>query len=54
MPANRYYLILVLLLMMCNACIEPFEPVINEAQEVMVIDGMISDRPGSHRVNVFV
>ncbi|GAG55301.1 unnamed protein product, partial [marine sediment metagenome] len=52
MPANRYYIILLLLLMMCNACIEPYEPVINEAQEVIVIDGMISDRPGNHRVSV--
>ena len=52
MPANRYYIILLLLLMMCKACIEPYEPIINETQEVIVIDGMISDRPGNHRVSV--
>ncbi len=52
MPANRYNIILVLLLMICNACIDPFEPVINETQEVIVIDGMISDRPGFHQVTV--
>jgi len=52
MPANRYYIILLLLLMMCKACIEPYEPIINETQEVLVIDGMITDRPGRHQVTV--
>jgi len=51
MPANRIYIIFLLLLVL-NACIEPYEPVINETQEVMVIDGMISDRPGLHQVRV--
>jgi hypothetical protein len=53
MPANRAY-ILFLLLLMFKACIEPYEPEINETQEVMVIDGMISDRPGIHQVRVSV
>jgi len=52
MPANRYYIILVLLLLMCKACIDPYEPVINEVQEVLVIDGVITDRPGMHKVTV--
>ncbi len=51
MPANRYHIILLLLLV-CNSCIEPYEPIINERQEVMVIDGMITDKPGIHRVTV--
>jgi len=52
MPANRYYIILILLLLVSKACIEPFEPVINEAQEVMVIDGVITDQSGMHQVTV--
>jgi len=52
MPANRYFIILILLVLVCKACIEPFDPVINETQEVMVIDGMISNEPGIHQVRV--
>ncbi len=54
MPANRYYIILLLLLLVCKACIEPFEPVINETQEVLVIDGMIGEKPGMYQVSVSV
>lgn len=53
MPVNRSH-ILFLLLLVCQACIEPFDPVINETQEVMVIEGMISDRPGIHQVRVSI
>lgn len=53
MPANRFY-ILILLLLVFKACVDPFEPVINETQEVMVIDGMISDRPGLHQVRISI
>jgi hypothetical protein len=52
MPANKYYIILILLLLVCKACIEPYEPIINEVQEVLVIDGVITDRPGIHKVTV--
>lgn len=30
----------------CSSCIEPYEPVLEESQEVMVISGMITDQPG--------
>jgi hypothetical protein len=52
MPANRYYIILILLLLVCKACIEPYDPVINETQEVIVIDGVITDQAGMHQVAV--
>jgi len=42
----------MLLLLLVQACIDPYEPDINETQEVMVIDGMISDRPGLYKVRV--
>jgi hypothetical protein len=53
MPVNKYNII-ALLLMACSSCIEPFEPVILEIQEVLVIDGMISDRPGDYQVSISV
>lgn len=53
MPVNRSYII-VLLVLLCHSCIEPYDPVINETQEVMVIEGMISDKPGLHTVTVSV
>jgi hypothetical protein len=51
MPVNKYHIIAMLLLV-CSSCIEPFEPDIQESQEVMVIDGMISDRPAYYEVSV--
>ncbi len=51
MPVNRNTLILLIVLVL-NSCVEPYDPIINETQEVMVIDGMISDRPGRHTVTV--
>lgn len=53
MPANKSPIIFLILLL-AQACIEPYEPVINETQQVMVIDGMISDRPGLHQVRVSI
>jgi len=41
-----------MLLLACSSCIDPFEPDIHESQEVMVIDGIISDRPGYYEVSV--
>ena len=51
MPAIKYHII-ALLLLACSSCIEPYDPVIQETQEVLVIDGMISDRPGYYEVNI--
>jgi len=52
MQVNRYPIIIMMLLVVSHSCIEPFDPVINESQEVMVIDGMITDRPGIHSVRI--
>lgn len=49
---NRSLFITIPLLVLCNSCIEPYEPVINEIQEVMVINGMITDQPGIHQATV--
>ncbi|MEN8227508.1 MAG: DUF4249 domain-containing protein [Bacteroidota bacterium] len=51
MPVNRFH-IWILLLLLCGSCVEPFQPVIEETQEVMVIYGVITDQPGIHRVTV--
>ena len=51
MPVNKLHIILILVLL-CGSCVEPFEPLLEESQEVMVISGMISDRPGRHEITV--
>ncbi len=51
MQVNRFHIIFLLLLV-CSSCIDPFEPLINERQEVMVIEGSITDRAGIHTVTV--
>jgi len=45
-------MVLLVILLLCKACIDPYEPVITEAQEVIVIDGMITDEPGIHQVRI--
>lgn len=52
MRVNASHIKLILILCFCSSCIDPFEPVIHEKQEVFVIDGMISDKPGIHRVTI--
>jgi hypothetical protein len=51
MPVTRNH-ILILFCVICCSCVEPFEPVLEESQEVLVISGMISDGPGRHTVTV--
>jgi len=52
MRVNSYHIILILIVCICSSCIEPFEPVINENQEVIVINGVITDKPGIYSVTV--
>ena len=40
------------LFLLLGSCVEPFEPRLEESQEVLVISGMISDSPGPHTVSV--
>lgn len=55
MPVNKYHMMAVLVvLLLFKACIDPYEPEINETQEVMVIDGIITDDPGLHQVKISV
>ncbi|MDF1576114.1 MAG: DUF4249 domain-containing protein [Bacteroidales bacterium] len=51
MPANKFLPILTLALL-CGSCVEPYEPVLEESQEVLVISGMVSDRPGPHEITI--
>ncbi len=53
MPASKYLTICCLFLA-CGACIEPFEPQIDESQQVLVINGSISDEPGIHYVEISI
>jgi hypothetical protein len=51
MSLNKLHIIWALCLL-CVSCVEPYEPVLEESQEVLVISGMISDSPGRHEVRV--
>lgn len=51
MSASKLYIFLAVYLL-CGSCVEPFEPELEESQEVLVISGMISDSPGRHTVTV--
>jgi len=51
MQVNKFHIILLLFLLCCS-CIDPYEPLVEETQEVMVIEGFITDRPGIHTVRV--
>jgi hypothetical protein len=51
MQVNRIILLLLLVLIL-NGCIDPFSPSISEYQQMLVIDGMITDREGIHTVTV--
>ena len=51
MPANKYHSLLVFLLALAS-CVVPYEPEINETQEVLVISGSLTDKAGFHYVSV--
>lgn len=51
MPVNKIYIIL-LLGILCGSCVTPYEPELDESQEVLVISGMITDQSGLHEVTV--
>lgn len=51
MPVNRSHIVLLLLLV-CGSCIEPYQPEINESQEVLVVSGSVTDQPGFHYVTI--
>jgi len=42
----------MLVLLACVSCIVPYEPEISDSQEVLVISGVITDKPGFHYVTV--
>ena len=44
--------IAILFAVLCKGCIEPFEPVIDEESEVLVIDGKITDTEGIQTISV--
>ncbi|MCK4993074.1 MAG: DUF4249 family protein, partial [Bacteroidales bacterium] len=44
--------IAILFAALCSGCIEPFEPLIEEESEVLVIDGKLSDTPGIQTITV--
>lgn len=41
-----------MILTLCFSCIEPYEPKLEESQELVVISGMITDQPGLQTVSI--
>jgi len=41
-----------LLVVLCSGCIEPFEPDVDESDEVLVIDGRLADIPGIQTIRI--
>ena len=50
MPLNKSYILLLLLL--CASCVEPYEPELEDSESVLVISGMITEKPGRHTIRV--
>ena len=48
----RPHCCILALCLLCASCVEPYEPLLEESQEVWVISGMISDSPGRHEVKI--
>jgi hypothetical protein len=44
--------IFFLFVILINGCIEPFEPDIDESSSVLVIDGYLTDAPGTQTINI--
>ncbi|TFH21499.1 MAG: DUF4249 domain-containing protein [Bacteroidia bacterium] len=51
MPLNKWT-ICILLMVLGTGCIEPFEPDVEETNEVMVIDGRITDTQGIQTISI--
>ena len=51
MPVNKWT-IFIILAVLGTGCIEPFDPVIEESDEVLVIDGKITDQEGIQTISV--
>lgn len=51
MPVSKLD-IFFLFCLVCSSCVEPFEPVLDENREVLVISGRISDQAGRYTVSV--
>jgi hypothetical protein len=52
MQVNKIILLLLLFVFVLEGCIDPFSPSIDEYQQMLVIDGMITDREGIQTVTV--
>ena len=51
MQVSRYILFLLLIAIL-SGCIEPFSPQIDEENVLLVVDGMLTDQEGYHRVRI--
>ncbi len=52
MPANRTILFLWLATFFLPGCVEPYTPVINESQNSLVVEGLLTDQPGLQNIYI--
>ncbi len=52
MPASRIIPVILLIGILITTCVEPFTPDIKESQELLVVEGLLTDQPGNHYVYV--
>ncbi len=46
------YIILSSLLLLAGSCVSKFIPEVNEASELLVVEGLITDQPGIYTVKL--
>jgi hypothetical protein len=48
----KQQLLLLILLFLLNSCIVPYIPVVNEEEELLVVEGIITDQPGINTIRL--
>lgn len=49
---NRIIPVILLITVLITTCVEPFTPDIKESQELLVVEGLLTDQPGYHYIYV--
>jgi hypothetical protein len=52
MPASKTIPVILIIAVLITTCVEPFTPDIKESQELMVVEGLLTDQPGYQYIYV--
>ena len=52
MPANKTILVILLIAILVAGCVDSYTPDIRESQEILVVEGMLTDQPGVQTIYV--